>query len=464
MAGDARAASAWRIGEARSELTSEAATRWLFLGYLLLLLVEYTGLPNDLPILKAIRFSTILSYSLLALTLMQVGLTVPFRTRSMKLFIAFIIFTMVSVLWAVVRKNAFDSIRPFVDYTVLFVLMFCLVDRQKRLDMLSWAFVVIACVLFVRNAAKLGQETRAGGFSAPYFMGDGNDFAWNMLVMLPVILNLCFGQRGMLTRLAGLGGAAVCVFSIVGTTSRGGTLGLIGIVLFVWLFISKRKLLGVALLALGATAVLALAPANYLTRMQSISTYEEDSSAQARLTAWGAAFDMAIDFPLGVGAGNFSSAYGRHYMATPTESAIGWANQRWLSAHSIYFKVLGEYGFLGVALLLWIMIGIFIDNWRTAKRAPAHGRGALISSHWPALVTASLVGFALGGIFLGGISYPHLFIIAGLSAAAQRALRSVAATPSAAVVRGSIFDAPAGGRVFEQKAQDIFASSSTSGR
>ena len=68
--------------------------------------------------------------------------------------------------------------------------------------------------------------------------------------------------------------------------------------------------------------------------------------ALARLEAWGAAIKMSIDYPLGVGAGNFNSAFGRHYIDL-SNSRVGWGAQRWISAHRIYFKVLGEFGVLG---------------------------------------------------------------------------------------------------------------------
>ena len=52
--------------------------------------------------------------------------------------------------------------------------------------------------------------------------------------------------------------------------------------------------------------------------MNTMENYEEDSSAQGRLRAWHAARQMALDYPLGVGANNFSSAYGRFYIPADT--------------------------------------------------------------------------------------------------------------------------------------------------
>ena len=88
-----------------------------------------------------------------------------------------------------------------------------------------------------------------------------------------------------------------------------------------------------------------MAPSGYFGRMGTVADYEEDNSAQQRLQAWGAALRMALDHPLGVGAGNFNSAYGRRYNPSTVGegvSRVGWGNMRWISPHSIYFKPSGS--------------------------------------------------------------------------------------------------------------------------
>ena len=80
---------------------------------------------------------------------------------------------------------------------------------------------------------------------------------------------------------------------------------------------------------------------------------------------------MALDYPLGVGANNFNSAYGRFYIPADTS---GWAANRWMSTHSCYFKVLAEYGYPGLILFLSILVTTFRDNVRSAQRLRAIGR------------------------------------------------------------------------------------------
>jgi putative inorganic carbon (hco3(-)) transporter len=387
----------------------------MFFGLMLFLAVEYIGLQYDLPPLKAIRFTTLLNYGLFVLVLARHQARGMWAHMQTKIFATFIAVTMLSVMWAVVQTYAFASIQPFIDYTITFVLTASLVDRRSRFDRLAWTLILVSAVIVARNLDKLSSSLRLGGFRAGYFLGDNNDFAWGCVVMLPLILFLAFGRRPFLTRLAGLAGATICLVGIVGTGSRGGTLGLAAALLFYWLIVSKRKLMGAIVLAIVVCGVLLFAPSSYIQRMHTVETYEEDSSAQARLQLWGASLKMARDYPLGVGAGNFSSAYGRFYMPPPETSGITWSSQRWLSAHSIYFRVIGEYGYGGGALLLWLLIANIATNLKSHKRLLALGNPATLPAVWPALIATSVVGFSIAGIFLGGLMYPHLFILSGLT-------------------------------------------------
>jgi probable O-glycosylation ligase (exosortase A-associated) len=395
----------------------KSASNWVFYGYLLVILLEFSGLPNQYPFLKQLRLTTLLSYSLLLVTISQVGFGDVFKHRQTKVLLFFLVFTILSMLWAVVKLRAYQSIRPFVDYLVFFYLTLSLVERPRRFELFCWTFLCVSSYLVSQNLSRLGQEVRAGSFAAPYFMGDGNDFAWGLAVMLPFVLYLFLAKKSFVRRIIAIGGIAVILLGIVGTSSRGGSLGVIAAVLFYWWFMSARKGLGVAVMILGLVGVLMFAPATYTSRMGSLSDTSEDTSAQARLTTWKASMKMAIDYPLGVGAGNFSSAYGRFYLGGGN---LGYAQNKWFSAHSIYFRTLGEYGYLGVGLLIWLIVTNIVDGLRIrAKMLPLADKAPL-PVMWPSVVCMSIVAYAICGIFLGGLAYPHLFMLSGLTLVNKR--------------------------------------------
>jgi putative inorganic carbon (hco3(-)) transporter len=408
--------------EWRPEAAHVEGTGPLFVGYLLLIVIEYLALQQDLPILKVIRFSTILSYSLAIMVAIRAPKLDLFERPQTRLMLAFIALTMVSIAWAVVKVRAFDSIRPLVDYFCFMLITVYVVDRRSRVKWLCATIAFVASVLVLRNLNQLGDASRSMHFNASYFMGDGNDFSWGMNMMLPIAVFLVISKQPLLFRLVGAGGTVLCLMGIIGTSSRGGSLGLVAAGLFAWLFVAKRRALGMVAIVFGVCLVAFLAPSGYFTRMQTVTPtgIDEDNSAQIRLQAWGAAVAMALDYPLGVGAGNFGSAYGRWYRPVEGEGRIGYGANRWVAAHSIYFKVVGEYGFPGVVMLLWLIgsnISANMTSRRPLRQLPA---GAPLDDLWPGLLNMSMIGTAVCGVFLGGFNYPHLFLLSGLAMSTSR--------------------------------------------
>lgn len=418
-----------------------------FVALVALLSIEYAGLAQQFSIIAATRLPTLLAYGLFIWALASGGARLIKESNEGRIHLTFLIFTCVGILWAVVRSIVPLQARYHLDYLGLFTITAWLVTNRKRVDILSIAFVFIAIGLVAQNLSLLQSSARVGVFRGGYFLGDGNDFAWGLNVMLPFALNLMVGRRWITTRLFGLAGFLAIVFGTVGTQSRGGTLAIGAALLIYWLTVSKRKALGALLIVSVAVVGVLVAPPTYFERMNSIAAYDEDTSSQGRLRAWGAALKMAIDYPLGVGGNNFSRAYGHYYMP---ESTSGYAAFRWISPHSVYFRVIGEYGYPGFALLLWLIWSIWRDNRAVAAGMKKHpGMDFGIPDNWPLLLNIGLAAYCVGGIFLGGFAYPHLFMLSGLTIASRRAVEAhlaglrtaspegeaVAAAPSASTHR-----------------------------
>jgi putative inorganic carbon (hco3(-)) transporter len=418
-----------------------------FFALVAVLSIEYLGLAQQFSIIRVTRVATLLAYGLFIWALASGGSRLIKESNEGKVHLTFLIFTCLGLLWAIVRSIVPLQARYHLDYLGLFTMTAWLVTNRKRVDILSMAFVVIAIGLVAQNITLLQSSARVGVFKGGYFLGDGNDFAWGLNVMIPFALNLMLGRRWITTRLFGLAGFLAIVFGTVGTQSRGGTLAIGTALIVYWLTVSKRKALGAVLVVVVAIGGALAAPATYVSRISSMGDYQEDQSSQGRLRAWSAALQMAIDFPLGVGANNFSRAYGRYYIP---EDTAGYKAFRWISPHSVYFRVIGEYGYPGFALLMWLIWSIWRDNRAVAAGMKKHpGMDFGIPENWPLLLNVGLGAYCVGGIFLGGFAYPHLFMLSGLTIASRRAVeahlaslgtaapggQAVAAAPSAATHR-----------------------------
>ncbi len=407
---------------------------WIFVGVALLILIEYLGLAYEFPFLKAARVPTLLAVGLFGAVMIRGDRGELFGSLQTKIFLTFISITILSVAWALVATYSARAITPLLGYLGLSAVLIYAVDRPRRARWFAMLMATIVIVLVLRNLHMLGTEVRAGTFTAGYFLGDGNDFGWGLNVMAPFAMYLVCSAQPLPVRLLGLLGVAAAAVGIVGTSSRGATLAMVSIFFYYWATISTRKVLTAGAAVVVLSGIVAAAPSSYFERMETIASYEEDGSAMGRIRAWGAATRMALDYPLGVGAGNFNSAYGRFYRPDDAH------HYKWISTHSIYFKTLAEYGFPGLALLLLLIGSTFVDNLRSRARARETGAFA---EEWPAFLNMSLVGYSVAGLFLGGVAYPHIFILCGLSIACK--LRTRVEAPVSQHVRTDPSSPVAGG-------------------
>jgi probable O-glycosylation ligase (exosortase A-associated) len=144
--------------------------------------------------------------------------------------------------------------------------------------------------------------------------------------------------------------------------------------------------------AIMVPVLLMFMPSTWYSRMDTIGSYEQDASAMGRINAWWFAFNVAKDRPLvGGGFGTFNPELFERFAPVPED---------FHDAHSIYFEVLAEQGFVG--LTLFLLLWWFVFSSCRAVDSLTKGRQEL---QWAAnlcrMVQVSLFGYAVSGAFLG---------------------------------------------------------------
>lgn len=408
--------------------------------FLCVVSIEYIGIGQYVPVAKHLSLPlSLVSFIWLA---SKNGLGELFQYKQTNILLCFVILASASLFNAVVKTNVISSLKAQAGYLMLFSVAYFVCKHNRRINIFLVAFVVIHAALVCINmggtlnvgAYQSGGSERTGVLRAGYFLGDGNDFGWALAIAFPFSLYLFRITSSILKKLIALGMTTLLVAGIVLTQSRGAAIAILSSIAYLVL-VSKRKIIALLLVVcIGLLAVTLISP-NYIERLNSIRTYEEDSSARGRIMAWKAAIQMAIDNPLGVGAGNFSSAYGRFYRGEFSDPSV-WRPNRWISPHSIYFIAVGEFGFLGGILVLLLIF----QNLLTVRKAQLLKMTEPGEKHFrlPLLNTlaASLIAFAVGGIFLGGLFYPHIYILSSLIIATS-ALQNQCFVPSESDTRKS---------------------------
>ena len=138
-------------------------------------------------------------------------------------------------------------------------------------------------------------------------------------------------------------------------------------------------------------------PQTWHDRMDTITHEEKDGSITGRFQAWELAFKLAVARPLtGGGFEAFTVSNYERYTPGLVEAGTG----HYHDVHSIYFEVLGEHGFVGLAIFLII----WIYAWKTANKIIKLTKTS-IQNKWAldlaAMTQVSIIGYAVGGNFLG---------------------------------------------------------------
>ena len=385
----------------------------LFLIFLFLITSEYIGLGHYIPIYKALPITLGLSAMLLIAVVTKYNVSEVFKYKSINYTLFFIALTGLAMLHGFVRSSAIEPFKVQIGYFIYTIICAFLVSDKKTFRQFTLVFTLAHAAMVIINIDKLGAE-RVGHYMAGFFLGDGNDFGWSMNMAFPLALHLASTTKKTLYKYFYFVLVGIIIIGIIGTQSRGSTLALGTGLLYYLTFISNKKLVGFSFLGLIVIGVLIFSPANYFSRMGTLANYTEDTSAMGRIKAWGTATEMAIDHPLlGVGAGSFNSAYGRIYRK-PDDPV------RWISTHSVYFKVIAEYGFPGIIIyLLTIWHNIKIN--RSTLELIKNNQDKLdITTLWPHSLIWSTISWAVCAAFLTGYLYPHLFLLIGLSIGLHR--------------------------------------------
>jgi putative inorganic carbon (HCO3(-)) transporter len=272
------------------------------------------------------------------------------------------------------------------------------VNSKKRMKYL-YLVTAISFGLLAIKAVAFGLKTSGGSrvWGPPdSFITDNNDMALALNMSLPILFFLARDEENPRLRLF-LRFMFVCsIASVILTYSRGGLLGLAAVILYLAVY-SRRKVLAGVMLVSSVLLVFTFAPTKWMDRMETIRQGSLDETAKERIVTWGFAWNLAQDYPI-TGGGLQAFPDVPLFQAYQPEPLPG--GYQAASAHSIYFQMLGEHGFVGLGLFL-LLLGFTWSATRAIRK-----RAVLVPSiRWMIpyshMLEASLIAFMVCGAFLG---------------------------------------------------------------
>lgn len=281
------------------------------------------------------------------------------------------------------------------------ILFMCLVGyalttTRERIDRLIWA-VVLAIGFWGVKGAILGILRGGAKIHGPDggMLSDNNDFGLGLVMILPLIFYHWHLATNRHLRRGLMAMGFLVTVAVFLTYSRGALVGVCAMGSVFWLR-SRAKFATGLLIAVLAVSVYSFAPSDWFQRMGTIEDYQDDGSAAARINIWKASLRIAELHP--ITGGGFRVTY----WPTVTNNMLrGTEIQRLTiprATHSIYFDVLSEHGWIGLAVFL--MVGFY--SWFNCSWLIRRSRGRS-DLDWANLLgrmgQALLVGYATAGAF-----------------------------------------------------------------
>jgi len=359
---------------------------WVGIGYLNPHRLAY-GFARDLPFVQVTAIVTMIAW---------IFSKEPKKFPANGVTITWLLFTFwvcITTLFALNPEAAGTELVRFLKIQLMTLMMLLMLNDRRRIELTIW--VIAGSIAFYGTKGGIftllsgGQHYVLGPAST--FIAGSNEIAFAIIIILPLLWYIWHITERRWLKLALLGAAGLCVLSVLGSQSRGALLALIAMLGMLWLKSTGKFVTGTLGIFALALALLFMPP-EWMERMRNIPNYQQDLSALGRINAWWFAFNLASDNPIvGGGLQTFTPELFRIYAPIPS---------RFHDAHSIFFEVLGEQGYVGLVLFVTMGLLTLLLAGRTIRMARGHEE-----LRWASLLAGmlqvSLVGYGVGGLFLG---------------------------------------------------------------
>lgn len=343
-----------------------------------------------------------------------------FRLPKSNVVVAFILFALWPSVTSVFAINPAQIGELWSRWNkIALMTLFVLVAMRSRKDInwVLWTIFISLGYYGVKGGLftlATGGQYRVWGPTGTFIDGN-NEMALALVVLIPLTYYLFMSTENKWIKRGLVAAMILSAIASLGSYSRGALLAFVAMTGFLWLK-SPHKLKLALVLLIAAPFLFMLMPEQWHERMNTIGTYQADSSAMGRINAWHMAFNLAKDRPI-VGGG--FEIYDRNvfskYAPDPTDVH---------AAHSIYFQVLGEHGWVG--LLLYLLLGAL--TWHSASwvvKRTKDDAELLWANQLVTMMKVALIGFFVGGAFLSLAYFDVPYFVMAIIVAARAMVERV---------------------------------------
>lgn len=321
-------------------------------------------------------------------------------SREIVVLLMFVVWMGITTSQALNSGEAMEQYEKVVKIQILTFMTLLLLTSRQRVHLLVWVIVISIGFYGIKGGIFTilkGGIHRVQGPSNT-FIGGNNELALAMVMTIPLMRYLQLQEKNKLVKMALLAGMILTAIAAFGTQSRGALVALTLTGAIFWLK-SRNKIVTGVLIAVAALAALSFMPEAWFERMNTMKTYDEDASALGRINAWWLAWNLANDRFVGGGFELWQWSAFQKYAPNPDDVH---------DAHSIYFEVLGEHGWLGLILFLTILGFAWRKCSALIRYAKKHPE-AVWAKDLATMIQVTMVGYLTAGTFLGLAYFDYIY-------------------------------------------------------
>ena len=302
-------------------------------------------------------------------------------------------------------------------------------DRER----LRWLYVVTAVSLGLHGLKGGLWVLRTGGGERVYgpersFFWDNNTLGLALCMVLPILLYLSRDEPRVWLRRAMRVIFAFSIIAILFTYSRGAFIGLLVVLTgLVWRSPWRWRFAAGALVI--SLVVVTVMPARLRERISSIgeqqSSETRDISVAGRIEAWATATQIAMGHPF------FGEGFRALWQPDLWTQFYGYEFTAARDAHSLYFEVMAEHGFLGLGIYLVVVGNTLIILSRVSRRWHGDATHGYLANY-AEMTRLALLPYLVSGASLGVAYFDLYFLLVGMSAILWSLSEEAAAAVSSA--------------------------------
>jgi putative inorganic carbon (hco3(-)) transporter len=192
------------------------------------------------------------------------------------------------------------------------------------------------------------------------------------------------------------GVAALAIVTALGTYERSALIGLLVVGFYMFLR-SRRKFVYGIVAGVAAVVIIVAAAGTWSDRVSSIGNYQADGSAMTRILVWQWTLGYVSTHPLG---GSFDAFAINTIVMPPDALNPEGSIQTGRAYHSIYFEVLGELGWPGLAIFLLTAFSSLYNLVRLSRKCRKSPDLVWVADMSDA-VQSGMMAFLSAGAFVG---------------------------------------------------------------